>query len=65
MENNANASSETKVCVFIPESAKLNFQRTPLPPPRTMYNDSMQIFDQDTVKKIVKGIYGRDASKNK
>lgn len=65
MENNSNVSSEANVFVFIPESAKLNFQRTAQQPPRTMYNDRMQIFDKDTVKKIVGGIYGRNASQDK
>lgn len=44
---------------YVPPDADINFSNNPLPPPETKYDKDIMIFDMDSVKKIVKGNYGK------
>ena len=46
--------------VYIPADAEINLEAKPLDPPKTKYEKSREIFNQDKVKKVTKGKYGRE-----
>ena len=61
MKAPSNVSTDvTDVFVYIPTDTKLNFSNTSMDTPEPKYNNRRKIFDQDAVKKIVGGIYGRN-----
>ena len=60
MKESSNASIQVATAlVFLPANARLNFETTNQSPPETKYNKRMKQFDQDAVKKVVGGNYGR------
>ena len=51
-----------KALVYLPANAKLNFEKNVMEPPTVKYEKRRAEFDKDTVKKIVKGLYGSKES---
>jgi hypothetical protein len=51
-----------KALVYLPANAKLNFKNDVMEPPIVKYEKRRAAFDKDSVKKIVKGLYGSEES---
>ena len=51
--------SDGRPLIFAPKKVKLNFGNEELPPPTTQYEDRKKTLDQDKVKKITGGKYGK------
>lgn len=62
MEDNPEIKKQNidKIVVYVPQDARLNLEVNSQNPPTPKYNSRMQNIDQDVVKKIVGGKYGRE-----
>ena len=45
---------------YVPPDAEINFSSNPMPPPPTKYDKRMVVFNEEEVKKLVKGNYGKE-----
>ena len=51
---------DSKPVVYFPPDAQLNFEPSPAEPPKTQYENRRASFDIESVKKVVKGNYGKE-----
>ena len=52
-------TSENRPLVYVPPGAKINVENINDVPPNTLYEKRRVAFNLDTVKNIVRGIYGK------
>ena len=50
-----------RTLVYLPADAKLNFENNTQTPPNTQYDKRQKTFDQESIKKVVGGKYGRQS----
>jgi len=55
---------EPKSLVYIPPMAKTNIENKPMAPPMTEYEEGKAVFDEDAVKNLVQGKYGKNDQSN-
>jgi hypothetical protein len=54
-----------RTLVYLPADAKLNFENNTQDPPNTKYDNRKKIFDEESIKKVVGGLYGRNNRSNR